>query len=288
MNLQDYLTLIFIAIAFVSGITLICSIDVHSNKKVLIDSIPFAKQNYVEKIMSNTFIANYLTELSTANGIENDSPIAIIKEVVKSALYGLLFVAVAYVFSYAAFKTLVIGNISIAFMIFLTFWPIIRRPIDKKEYKQKYISAFYVFLNYITLYLSGGVSMRQALIEVNNLTPSNSVIKPRLENIIAKNAISGFNGDTYISTLEELNEGLNFSEITNFIALAKRSQERGDSITDTLLNQLNDISKKVEIDKRSYIAGKENTFEIIKVVFCFFPVILAFTVPIFVSAISAL
>ena len=74
----------------------------------------------------------------------------------------------------------------------------------------------------------------------------------------------------------------------NFISTAKRTQERGDPIVPALLSQIDDIYKKVEIDKRSYIANQDNIFSSLQIPLCMMPALLAFMIPMFLSAFRAL
>ena len=160
--------------------------------------------------------------------------------------------------------------------------------MDKKDYHKKYIAGFYTFLNYITQYLSGGVEMRQALIEVEKLIPEDNVIKPKLKDAISRNAITGFDGDSYIAALQELNKGLDYSEINTFISTARRSETNGDAISETLLDQINDIYKRVEIEKRGHIAGYESKFGVMIVLFGMLSCLAMFCISIFASAILSL
>ena len=221
-----------------------------------------------------------LTSLTCANGIENDDPTNLIKEATKSIIIGLLM---------ALFMVYIKQNgVAIILFVFMCLYPFIRRVMDKKDYHKKYIAGFYTFLNYITQYLSGGVEMRQALIEVEKLIPEDNVIKPKLKDAISRNAITGFDGDSYIAALQELNKGLDYSEINTFISTARRSETNGDAISETLLDQINDIYKRVEIEKRGHIAGYESKFGVMIVLFGMLSCLAMFCVPIFASAILSL
>ena len=221
-----------------------------------------------------------LTSLTCANGIENDDPTNLIKEATKYIIIGLLM---------ALFMVYIKQNgVAIILFVFMCLYPFIRRVMDKKDYHKKYIAGFYTFLNYITQYLSGGVEMRQALIEVEKLIPEDNVIKPKLKDAISRNAITGFDGDSYIAALQELNKGLDYSEINTFISTARRSETNGDAISETLLDQINDIYKRVEIEKRGHIAGYESKFGVMIVLFGMLSCLAMFCIPIFASAILSL
>lgn len=250
------------------------------DKTIFFKNRPKAKKNLSISLIGNKYYDMFMEYLLTANGDFEDSTEKLYSEMVKAALIAIGVGAAGYLMDLATYGY-ILGAV-------LLFYPIIFRLLNKKDFKKKYIADFYTFLNYLTLYLSGGIPMKRALIEVNNLFPEKAAIKPKLKNIISNNALSGMSGDTYISALEELNEGLDYLEIQNFLNAAKRSLERGDAIADTLLSQISDLQKRSELGKKAYIDSKGTTFEMLKVMFCMVPGIIIFAVPIFIYAITAI
>ena len=273
--------IVFLAVlALVETLALIFTINPGSNKNEFLLSIPGVKTTYVNALLEYEPLNKILTSLTCANGIENDDPANLIKEATKSIIIGLLM---------ALFMAYIKQNgIAIILFAFMCLYPFISRVMDKKDYHKKYIAGFYTFLNYNTQYLSGGVEMRQALIEVEKLIPEDNVIKPKLKDAISRNAITGFDGDSYIAALQELNKGLDYSEINTFISTARRSETNGDAISETLLDQINDIYKRVEIEKRGHIAGYESKFGVMIVLFGMLSCLAMFCIPIFASAILSL
>lgn len=279
-NINTFFPILLYFLAAI-GLIIVVNLDNRNDKKEkFLKNLPNKKSSLINRITERQDIHAFLTDLVTSNGLKNDSIDDLIKDITKGGTAGLLLFIVSIFFGA---KVALLG---FALFAFLAFFPIIKRKTEKKSFRKKYISDFYVFLNYITLYLSGGVEMKTGLTEVEKLIPKKSLIYQRVEDMINRNAISGFSGNTYIATLEEFNNGLNYPEIDTFINSAKRSQARGDAITDTLLIQINDISKKAEMDKRSYIISQESTFGAFKVLLCFTPLMLSIIVPIFISALS--
>ncbi|MDO4500687.1 MAG: hypothetical protein Q4B60_05360 [Erysipelotrichaceae bacterium] len=261
-------------------LTYIASYRTTKEKNRFIDSLPNTKRTYMSVLLNYEPLKKYLVTLTSANGMADDSPEVLLRESIRSVLIGILLLMGMFKFGQK--------GIGIALLLFMTVYPYVRRILDRSDYKKKYISGFYTFLNYITQYLSGGVEMKQALIEVEKLIPEENVIKPKLKDVISRNAIAGFAGDTYISALEELNRGLDYNEINSFISTARRAQSYGDPITDTLLGQIDDIYKRVEIEKRGHIATYESKFGIGIILFAMLPVLAMFCIPIFASAILSL
>ena len=251
-----------------------------SHKLSYFSNVPKINTSVFDKMMANPWIKEKIHYITTGNGIKDDSPDKLFRDVLRSCLYALV--------AFIIFTSLGFTVVGFAVAILFISWEFIHRIVNKGEYKKKYISSFYTFLNYIILYLSGGVDMRTSIIEVNNLIDDKSPIKDRLNEVVAKNAITGLAGDTYIDALKALNKDLNYSEINNFITTAKRTQERGDPIVPSLLSQIDDIYKKVEIDKRSYIANQDNIFSSLQIPLCMMPALLAFMIPMFLSAFRAL
>ena len=279
-DFKNWIIVFLAVLALVETLALIFTINPGSNKNEFLLSIPGVKTTYVNALLEYEPLNKMLTSLTCANGIENDDPTNLIKEATKSIIIGLLM---------ALFMVYIKQNvIAIILFAFMCLYPFIRRVMDKKDYHKKYIAGFYTFLNYITQYLSGGVEMRQALIEVEKLIPEDNVIKPKLKDAISRNAITGFDGDSYIAALQELNKGLDYSEINTFISTARRSETNGDAISETLLDQINDIYKRVEIEKRGHIAGYESKFGVMIVLFGMLSCLAMFCISIFASAILSL
>ena len=279
-DFKNWIIVSLALLALVETLALILTVNPGSGKSEFLLSIPGVKTTYVNVLLEYEPLNKILTSLTCANGIEGDNPANLIKEVTKSILTGLVM---------ALFMVYIKQNgIAIILFIFMCAYPFVRRIMDKKDYHKKYIAGFYTFLNYITQYLSGGVEMRQALIEVEKLIHEDNVIKPKLKVAISRNAITGFNGNSYIAALEELNKGLDYSEINTFISTARRSETNGDAISETLLDQINDIYKRVEIEKRGHIAGYESKFGIMIVLFGMLSCLAMFCIPIFASSILSL
>lgn len=276
-------TIIQLLSIFVGCLVLICLVwtsQSNNDKNKLYKNLPRPQYSWIDKLSENKDIKTFLTELTKGTGIKDDSLDMVIKEEAKT------LIAAAVVFVASGFFGYLYAGIIIA--LILIVYPVIRRLSDKKEYKKKYIASFYKFLDYIILYTSGGVPMGKAIVEVDKLIKEDDVLKPRLKAVLAKNSISGLSGNTYIDALKELNDGLDYPEINLFIHTAERSVQRGDEIADVLLNQLDDIFKKVEIEKRGVIAKLETKFAVYQVALNMAPTLLLFAGPILVSAIMSL
>ena len=282
MSKTDYILIALIIITLISVLALIMLYRPNKKKAQLIKTIPGATKAFGEKLLENDRIRGWMVYLTTSNGIEDDSVEGLYVEALKSVFLalGLLVGAV-----------IITGQwlIAIALALFLIVWPFLRRYLDKRSFRKEYIKSFTMFLNYVTLYLSGGVQMKQALIEVYKIMPSsNEFFKKRLMEVISTNALIGLSGDAYISTLEQLNEGLNFYEINSFISLAKRSQKRGDPISELLLDQISDITKKIDVEKHAYISSQDATFSIAKIVFGLSSTMLMFLIPLFTTSVVSI
>ena len=277
---KDIVISIMYVMALACVLVLIIQYEPTRRKLSYFSNVPNINASIFDRMMANEWIKDKLHYMTTGNGIKNDSPEKLMKDVLRSCIYAAI--------GYGIFFAIGLPVVGFAVAILFICWEFIHRIVNKGEYKKKYISSFYTFLNYIILYLSGGVDMRTSIIEVNKLIDDNSPIKARLNEVVAKNAITGLAGDTYIDALKALNKDLNYSEINNFISTAKRTQERGDPIVPALLSQIDDIYKKVEIDKRSFIANQDNIFSSLQIPLCMMPALLAFMIPMFLSAFKAL
>lgn len=284
--LINYMTSGMIVVACLTVIFLILTHHNDSKKKKMQKMLPHESNTLVEKVLKQDDIRRILINLTTANGYKDDSVDDLVSDILKSTAYALIILAVGYILSLFFFKQFLF--VCCFLSIYMVIAPLYNRYKSKKAFRKKYIIDFNMFLNYITLYLSGGVEMRTALIEVEKLLPDNSYVKPKVEEILAKNAISGLSGNSYIATLEEFNKDLDFSEIQMFINSAKRSQERGDAIAETLMMQIDDISKKVKMQKQDFINSRENIFGTMKICLCLMPMMAAIVIPVFYTAVLML
>lgn len=277
---KTILLLFIILISFIVLTTFVWTANSKTNKNKLYDNLPKAKTSWIDKMSNNKDVKVFLDELTKGTGIKDDCFELLIKEETKTLIASLGLLVFSSIVGYF--------YIGLIIAVVLVCYPVLRRISDKKEYKKKYISGFYKFLDYIILYTSGGVPMAKAIIEVEKLIKEDEVIKPRLKAVVSKNSISGLSGNTYIDALKELNEGLDYPEINLFIHTAERSISRGDEISDVLLGQLDDIFKKVEIEKRGVIAKLETKFAIYQVTLNMAPTLVLFAGPILISAIMSL
>ena len=159
-DFKNWIIVFLAVLALVETLALIFTINPGSNKNEFLLSIPGVKTTYVNALLEYEPLNKVLTSLTCANGIEGDDPVNLIKEATKSIIIGLLM---------TLFMVYIKQNgVAIILFVFMCLYPFIRRVMDKKDYHKKYIAGFYTFLNYITQYLSGGVEMRQALIEVES------------------------------------------------------------------------------------------------------------------------
>ena len=269
--------MMLIGVVAIAIALIIMVINSHSSDKLkYIDNIPLKRDRVTESVMKNNFISNFFKYLTTANGKEGDSPSAILKEMRNYALISIPIVGLFWLVGYLP--------LGIIMAVFVTFYPLIGRYYDKKQFRTDYINDFYTFLNYVILHVSGGVSVSKSISYVESLIDEKSTIKPRLKKIVAQKAISGLSGDTWIESLKILNEGYDFEEITYFIGAAERNQQRGDALSETLNDQLNDIKKRVQIKKRQKIEQAEPKFEGMRVVFGLLPPFLMLFVPVFMAA----
>lgn len=268
--------LLLVALAAVT-ITLIAMVlmSYKSNKRKYINTVPVPKEKKESTLLSNGFIKSFLTRAVTANGNDDDSIENLFEDYKKmgigAVLAFLLFSAIGYM------------SIGIVVALILIVYPLADRFMRRKEFAKNYISDFYVFLNYIILYISGGLSVDKALTYAEVLIPETSLLKGRLKKLVAQKAISGLSGNTWLESLKILNEGYDFSEINSFIGAAERNLQRGDALTDTLTEQLDDIKKRVQLQKRQKIDNANTKFEVMRVLFCFLPLILMFCIPIFLT-----
>lgn len=278
---SEYIQVGGIVIVWLVALYLIISYHSNKSKNKFKGYLPHDKKNLLASLTNNPTIKAQLFDITTANG-KTDSVEALLKDITQSLLYSAILLVVALIFK---------GYMALLCLVGITLLiinPITSRISRKKSFRKQYISNFYEFLNYITLYLSGGIEFKQALNEVYNLLPDHNLLKPKIKEIMTRNVISGLSGDSYIQTLELLNEGLDYSEINSFISSAKRSQEKGDAISETLLIQMVDISKKMKIEKIDYITRRENAFGAMKVGLCFVPYLLITIVPIFWAVLKTL
>lgn len=157
--------------------------------------------------------------------------------------------------------------------------PFLLRYLQRKEFEENYLKSFYRLMDYLILYTSGGINIYSAIEETERLLHEDDVIKPNLRKAITYRNISGMGSDSYMKSLEMLNDGVNLPEIEEFLRIIGLQVERGTPITDSLYSQIDYISQKESIASKNEIAKAETSVTMFKTLFCTIPILLLFLVP---------
>lgn len=157
--------------------------------------------------------------------------------------------------------------------------PFLLRYLQRKEFEENYLKSFYRLMDYLILYTSGGINIYSAIEETVRLLHEEDVIKPNLQKAITFRNVSGMGSDSYMKSLEMLNDGVNLPEIEEFLRIISLQVERGTPITDSLYSQINYISQKETIAAKNEIAKAETTVTMFKTLFCTVPILILFLVP---------
>lgn len=122
--------------------------------------------------------------------------------------------------------------------------PLLIRWSNKQEYLREYKNSFFNVINYLILYLSGGLNIQKALEETEALIPEKDVIKTNLKMVVNERKLSGVSGNTIIESLQILNKGYDLSEISNFILTLQLAQKKGNEVTTSLQSQVTYINNQ--------------------------------------------
>lgn len=137
--------------------------------------------------------------------------------------------------------------VGIGLTVLMLLMPFYIRFANKKEYLQEYKNSFFDVINYLILYLSGGLNIQKALEETEALVPETDVIKNNLKMVINERKLSGVSGNTIIESLRLLNNDFDLDEIDNFIITLELAQKKGTEVTSSLQSQL------TYIDNQNYL-----------------------------------
>ena len=162
--LLNYLTNGSIALICLALVSLILTSHNDSKKRKMQKMLPHETITLKDKAMKQDDIRRILISLTTANGYKDDSVDRLFKEGSQCLIYALVTLLAGYFISLFFFKKFM--SLCCFLAIYLIVSPFYNRYKSKKAFRKKYIADFNTFLNYITLYLSGGVEMRTALLEV--------------------------------------------------------------------------------------------------------------------------
>lgn len=178
---------------------------------------------------------------------------------------------------------LLIGAILSAMMFLMPFYI---RYANKKEYLQEYRNSFFDVINYLILYLSGGLNIQKALEETEALIPKTDVIKSNLKMVINERKLSGVSGNTIIESLRLLNNDFDLEEIDNFIITLELAQKKGTEVTTSLLSQLTYIDNQNYLKAIGKIDAAAVKISMYKTVFGLITCIALFILPPIINAFS--
>lgn len=176
--------------------------------------------------------------------------------------------------------------VGICLTVLMLLMPFYIRFANKKEYLQEYKNSFFDVINYLILYLSGGLNIQKALEETEALVPETDVIKNNLKMVINERKLSGVSGNTIIESLRLLNNDFDLEEIDNFIITLELAQKKGTEVTSSLQSQLTYIDNQNYLKAIAKIDTAAVTISMYKTVFGLVTCMALFIIPPIINAFS--
>lgn len=176
--------------------------------------------------------------------------------------------------------------VGIGLTVLMLFMPFYIRFANKKEYLQEYKNSFFDVINYLILYLSGGLNIQKALEETEALVPETDVIKNNLKMVINERKLSGVSGNTIIESLRLLNNDFDLDEIDNFIITLELAQKKGTEVTSSLQSQLSYIDNQNYLKAIAKIDTAAMKISMYKTVFGLVTCMALFIIPPIINAFS--
>lgn len=163
--------------------------------------------------------------------------------------------------------------------------PLLIRYLNRRENKILYRESFYRVVNYIILYLSGGLNILKALEETERVINPNDIIRENFLLVLKERKISGISGDNIINSLEALNRDYNLEEIDQFINSLNLANTKGIAIVDILKSQASFIRKKQSLRIQEKIAATDSKITMMKTLFGIGTALAVFVLPPIITAI---
>lgn len=176
--------------------------------------------------------------------------------------------------------------VGIGLTVLMLLMPFYIRFANKKEYLQEYKNSFFDVINYLILYLSGGLNIQKALEETEALVPETDVIKNNLKMVINERKLSGVSGNTIIESLRLLNNDFDLDEIDNFIITLELAQKKGTEVTSSLQSQLTYIDNQNYLKAIGKIDNAAVKISMYKTVFGLVTCMALFIIPPIINAFS--
>lgn len=208
---------------------------------------------------------------------KKDSASKLMKELIYSVVIGL-----AVTVAGTLFKMPWIGlgvGVSMLSLPFLIRW------LNRKESRTLYQESFYRLINYIVLYLSGGLNILKSLEETEHIIPKDDIIRENFMLVLKERRISGISGDNVINSLEALNRDYHLEEIDQFIVSMNLANKKGISIVEILKSQAGYIRKKQSLRIQEKIASTDSKITLLKTLFGIGTAMTIFILPPIITAI---
>lgn len=163
--------------------------------------------------------------------------------------------------------------------------PLLLRWLNRRENRVLYQESFYRLINFIVLYLSGGLNILKALEEAEHIIPKDDIIRDNFMLVLKERRISGISGDNIINSLEALNRDYHLEEIEQFINSMNLANNKGISIIDILKSQASYIRKKQALRIQEKIAATDSKMTLLKTTFGIGTALTIFILPPIITAI---
>jgi Flp pilus assembly protein TadB len=170
-------------------------------------------------------------------------------------------------------------------IIYFMALPFIRRIGYRSDMKKKFKDDFFDAIFYLILFVGGGMSLFNALIETSQLFDDKSPFKKSLNTVIKNYNLTN---DNFVNLFQTFEDDYDISEVNYFINSLRISNQNGVPISDSLVNQLEYIRANRNYNFKAIAGSMGNKLTPLMIGFTMIPILIIMTVPPVLEAMSQL
>lgn len=204
----------------------------------------------------------------------NDSREKFTREMVRSLIMGFVVLI-----SSVLMKQIMFGTFALYFLLV----PILKRIFAKSDNKKKFKDDFFDAIFYLILFVSGGMSLQQAIIETTVLFDKGSPFRKALEEVIRNYNLTNEN---YVKLFELFERDYEIEEVSFFVNSMRISYTNGVGIRESLLNQLEYIRSNRNFYFKTLAGSFGNKLTPLMITFTMLPILIIMGLPPILESLS--
>lgn len=265
-----------ILIAFL-GVDILINMISPEGKGKRVDLLSRYASNIKTRDNSERFkeIYHYANKLTSY--LPNDSFEQLRREMIRNLAFGIVVVL-----SSVLMKQIMLGA---GVALFFVSVPILNRVLAKSDNKKIFKDQFFDAIFFLILFVSGGMSLQQAVEETAGLFPKNTPFRIALDDVIKNYNLTN---DNFVRLFERFEKDYEIEEVSFFVNSMRISYNNGVGVRDSLLNQLDYIRTNRNFAFKSIASSFGNKLTPIMIAFTMLPILIIMGLPPILEAIENL